>query len=246
MPVLGLGTWKLSGSACIRAVREALEAGYRLIDTASMYANEREVGEGIRQSGINPDELFITTKLWSHEHGYENALKAFHRSLGHLGLDRLDLYLIHWPMGGRNLETWKALVQLKDEGKIKSIGVSNFNLEEMDGLVEGTGVVPEVNQVEFNPDNHDTDLLSGCRSRGIILEAYSPLRGTNLADPRIIEIARRHSKTPAQVVIRWVLQNGAVALVKSSHRERMLENAGVFDFSLSPEEMSVIDRLSRL
>ncbi|WP_019178505.1 aldo/keto reductase [Methanomassiliicoccus luminyensis] len=244
MPVLGFGTWKLAGGTCARAVREAVEAGYRLIDTASMYNNEEDVGEGIRQSGIDPEELFVTTKLWSNEHGYENAMRACHRSLGKLGLDRVDLYLIHWP-GGRNLDTWKAMIRLMEDEAVGAIGVSNFSLEQVDELTAGTGVTPEVDQVEFNPENSDDALLAGCRSRGIVLEAYSPLRGTDLRDAAISEIARRHSRTAAQTVLRWVLQKGAVPIVKTSHRDRMLENAELFDFSLTPEEMGAIDKVGR-
>ena len=243
MPVLGFGTWRLQGHPARTAVETAIHTGYRLIDTASAYGNEVEVGEAVRRSGVPREELFVTSKLWSHEHGHDEAKEACRRSLERLGLDHLDLYLIHWPAGGRNAETWQAMVELLQEGRTRAIGVSNFSMEDMAPLIDRTGIVPSVDQVEFNPYRHDEHLLTECVRAGIQVEAYSPLKGMDLRDPTVGELALRHRRSPAQVVLRWCLQKGTVVLTKSSHPERITENSRLFDFELTPEEMERLDRL---
>jgi diketogulonate reductase-like aldo/keto reductase len=243
LPVLGFGTWRLQGAQARMATETAIRTGYRLIDTASAYDNEVEVGEAIRRAGIPRGALFITSKLWSHEHGHDEAKEACHGSLERLGLEQLDLYLIHWPSGGRNVETWQGMIELLREGRTRAIGVSNFSMEEIAPLIEATGIVPSVDQVEFNPYNHDDHLLTACAGAGIRVEAYSPLNGMNLQDPRVTELARRHRRSPAQIVLRWCLQKGTVVLTKSSHAERIAENSRIFDFALTPEEMTRMDRL---
>ena len=242
MPVLGFGTWRMHGSAAYEGVRTALNDGVRLIDTASMYGNEVEVGRAIRESGLDRKEVFVTTKLWAHEHGRSESKEACRHSLDRLGLDYVDLYLIHWPSGGRNRETWEGMIELLEEGLVRSIGVSNFSIEDIGPLVDATGVVPAVDQVEFGPDHHDDRLLEECTRAGIQLEAYSPLSGTDLNNPAIVETARSHRRSPAQVVLRWCLQKGTVPLFKSSHASRIKEDSAVFDFFLNEGEMERLDR----
>jgi diketogulonate reductase-like aldo/keto reductase len=243
MPVLGFGTWRLHGQGAKASVKEAIRAGYRLIDTASMYGNEVEVGEAVRESGVPRGELFITSKLWSYEHGHHEAKAACAGSLGRLGLDYLDLYLIHWPAGGKNVQTWQGMLELIEEGRTRSIGVSNFSMEDIAPLVEATGTVPAVDQVEFNPYHHDPHFLSECATAGIQVEAYSPLNGTNLNDPVVVELARSHRRSAAQIILRWCIQKGAVTLTRSSRSEHIRENAKVFDFELSPQDMERLDDL---
>jgi diketogulonate reductase-like aldo/keto reductase len=244
MPVLGFGTWRLRGPEVQVGVEAAVRTGLRLIDTASMYGNEVEVGEAIRRSGVPREELFVTSKLWSHEHGHQEAKEACSGSLERLGLEQLDLYLIHWPSGGRNVETWQGMVELLEEGRTRAIGVSNFSMEGIAPLVEATGTVPAVNQVEFNPYRHDDTLLTECAEAGIQVEAYSPLSGMDLHDPTLNEIAARHRRTPTQVVLRWCLQRGTVVLFKSSHPERIKENSEVFSLELPPEDMRQLDDIT--
>ncbi|MFQ6676272.1 MAG: aldo/keto reductase [Fidelibacterota bacterium] len=243
MPILGLGTYRLSpGRPVANAVRWAIEAGYRLIDTASMYGNERDVGEAIRRSGVPRDQVFVTTKLWNSDHGYESTLTAFDRSLNRLGLTYVDLYLIHWPVEGIRRETWRAMEAVLEGGKCRAVGVSNYMTWHLDELMKDSSTIPAVNQVEFSPYLYQKDLLEYCRSHGIQLEAYSPLtKARRLSDPRLLKIGSRYNKTPAQVLIRWALQKGTVVIPKSSRRERIAENAHVFDFSLSGEDMAVLD-----
>ena len=243
MPVLGFGTWRLQGHQARTAVETALRTGYRLIDTASAYSNEVEVGEAVRSSVVPREELFITSKLWSHEHGRDEAKEACRGSLERLGLDHLDLYLIHWPAGGKNLETWQALIELLREGRTRAIGVSNFSMEGIAPLVTATDVVPSVDQVEFNPYRHDERLLAECAKAGILVEAYSPLNGVDLGDPALKRIAASHRRSAAQVVLRWCVQKGTVALTRSSRPEHIMENSRIFDFELTPDEMEEMDRL---
>jgi methylglyoxal/glyoxal reductase len=243
MPVLGFGTWRLQGHQARVATEAAIRTGYRMIDTASIYGNEVEVGEAVRGSGVAREKLFITSKLWNHEHGHDEAMEACRGSLERLGLDHLDLYLIHWPDGGRNVETWEAMIDLMREGKTRAIGVSNFSMEDATPLIDATGVVPAVDQVEFNPYRHDDHLLAKCDQAGIRVEAYSPLNGMDLKDPRVAEIALRHHRSPAQVVLRWCLQKGTVVLTKSSHPERITENSRIFDFELTSDDMNKLDQL---
>jgi diketogulonate reductase-like aldo/keto reductase len=202
-----------------------------------------EVGEALRRSGVPRGELFITSKLWSHEHGHDEAKEACRGSLERLGLEYLDLYLIHWPSGGRNVETWQAMIELLREGRTRAIGVSNFSMEDMAPLIDSTGIVPSVDQVEFNPYRHDDHLLTECAQADIQVDAYSPLSGMDLGDPALKRIAAAQQRSPAQVVLRWCVQKGTVVLAKSSHPERIMENSRIFDFELTPDEMAELDRL---
>jgi len=245
MPALGLGVYQLPGPATLAAVKFALGMGYRLIDTASLYGNEREVGLAVRESGVAREHVFVTTKLWNSDHGYDRALRAFDGSMKLLGLEYVDLYLIHWPVPGLRDESWKALVRLQKEGKCRAIGVSNYTVRHLKELMGRTAVVPAVNQVEFNPFLYQKELLDFCTDEGIQLEAYSPLtRGDRLGHPTVVEVARRNSRSPAQVMIRWGLQHDLVVIPKSARPERIRENGSVFDFELSPDDMRKLDSLS--
>ncbi|MCI4347152.1 MAG: aldo/keto reductase, partial [Thermoplasmata archaeon] len=217
MPILGLGVWQAPpGAATRNAVTYALESGYRLVDTASLYQNEADVGAAIRGSEIDRDEIFVTTKLWNDDQGYEPALKAFERSLRTLGLAEVDLYLVHWPVSELRSESWRALVRIQREGRCTSIGVSNFTVAHLRELRERSDVLPVVNQVEFHPFLYQPELLDYCKQEGIQLEAYSPLaRGRRLQDATLAAIAQAHRRTPAQVMLRWGLQHGVVEIPKS-------------------------------
>jgi diketogulonate reductase-like aldo/keto reductase len=245
MPALGLGVWQAkTGSQCRQAVLWALEAGYRHIDTARIYGNEKDVGAAVRESGVPRAEVFVTTKLWNGDQGYDRALGAFDRSLSALGFDYIDLYLIHWPAPEKRDDSWRALQRILQEGRARAIGVSNYTDRHLAQLLGWADVRPAVNQVEFSPFLFQNDLLEFCRGHGIQLEAYSPLtRGRRLQDGRILEVAGRVGRTPAQVLIRWALQHGTVVIPKSVRRERIFENAAVFDFSLPAEEMAALDAL---
>jgi diketogulonate reductase-like aldo/keto reductase len=245
MPVFGLGVYQSRpGEETKQAVLHALEAGYRMIDTAGYYRNERDVGEALRTSGIPREDVFITTKLMNEDHGYEKAIAGCERSLRLLGLDYVDLYLIHWPVERLRAEAWRGLETLLDEGKCRSIGVSNYTIRHLEELLEGSSTVPAVNQVEFHPFLYQKDLLDFCGSNGIALEAYSPLtRGEMLDDPKLAVIASEYSRTPAQMLIRWALQHGTIVIPKSVRRERIIENADVFDFEISKLDMGSLDGL---
>ncbi len=241
IPVLGLGVFQMSDEEAYRAVSAALNIGYRHIDTAAYYRNEEGVGRAIRESGLPREEVFVTTKLWHTDNGFREALAACDRSLEALGLDHVDLYLVHWPRGNRQ-DAWRAMERILDEGKARAVGVSNFLPRHLDELIARSPVVPAVDQVEFSPFLYQKELLSYCRARGIVMEAYSPLtRGRRLDDPRLVAMARKYERTPAQMMIRWVLQKGMVAIPKSSHPERMRENAAVFDFEISAEDEAEMD-----
>jgi diketogulonate reductase-like aldo/keto reductase len=243
MPLFGLGTYQArSGQQTQKAVHSALEAGYRLIDTAAMYGNEEDIGEVVRKSGVPREEVFITTKLWNSDHGYEKTLAAFEEGRKRLGLSYVDLYLIHWPVEGLRSESWKALERLQKEGRCRAVGVSNYMTRHLEELLGNSSTIPAVNQVEFSPYLYQKDLLEFCRNHNIQLEAYSPLtKGHKLDDPKLAEVASKYSKSPAQILIRWVLQHKIVVIPKSSKRERILENADIFDFAISPEDMSLLD-----
>ena len=245
MPVLGLGVWQAApGKETRTAVAAALEIGYRLIDTAKLYGNERDVGIAVRESGIRRDEIFVTTKLWNSDHGYESALRAFERSRKELGLDIVDLYLVHWPVPGLRHESWKALLRLRDEGLARSVGVSNYTARHLKELVPASPTQPSVNQVEFHPFLYQKELLSYCESHGVQLEAYSPLmKGHRHDDPVLLGIAAKYNRTVAQILIRWSLQHGLVVIPKSVRAERIRENASVFDFELRREDMERLDAL---
>ncbi len=247
MPRLGLGVFQIpQGPEAADAVRWALEAGYRHVDTAKIYGNEESVGQALKASGIARDQVFVTTKLWNSDQGYQSALDACDRSLERLGLDFVDLYLIHWPVQGLRLDSWRAMEKLLEQGKCRAIGVSNYMTHHLLELQERSMVVPAVNQIELNPFNYRSrlDTVRLCRERGIQVEAYSPLtRRRRLEDTRLSEIARGHGKSEAQVLIRWALQRDLVVIPKSSHRDRINENAAVFDFELTAEEMETLDGL---
>ncbi len=242
MPWLGLGVYKSKpGKETEQAVRWALEIGYRHIDTATLYANEADVGRAVRDSGVPRESIFITTKVWNSDQGYQGTLKAFDASRRNLGVDVVDLDLIHWPVKGKISDTWKAMEKLLADGSARAVGVSNFLAHHVEEITAASPVVPAVNQVEFHPFLVQDDLLAYDARKGIQHEAWSPLaRGQGLGNPTIVEIARRRGRTPAQVILRWVLQKGVVAIPKSVHRERILENTGVFDFTLDAGEMRSI------
>ena len=245
MPWLGLGVWQSGrGGETYDAVRAALEIGYRHVDTAKIYGNEADVGRAVRESGLPRGEVFVTTKLWNADHGYDKALRAFDTSLKTLGLEQIDLYLIHWPEARRK-ESWKALSKLKADGKARAIGVSNFTIAHLEELLAEGGVVPAVNQVEMHPFLWQKDLVSFCEKHRIQVEAYSPLaRGARMNDKTIVAVAKKLGRTPAQVMIRWALQHRMVVIPKSVHRERIEENARVFDFAIDEGDMAKLDRLN--
>ncbi len=246
MPVLGLGVYQSPpGSVTENAVLTAFNAGYRHVDTASVYSNEADVGGALKQSGIPREQVFVTTKLWNSDQGYDSTISACEQSLKRLGLSYLDLYLIHWPVPTLRNESWKAMVELQKHGKAKSIGVSNFTVAHLDELLETTNTVPAVNQVEFHPFLFQKELLDYCNQKGIRLEAYAPLtRGEKLDHPVVKQTASKYSKSPAQVLIRWSLQHGLVVIPKSVKEERIRENRNVFDFNISDVDMKSLDSLN--
>ena len=245
MPALGLGVFQSpSGAPTRKAVVSAIAAGYRHIDTAKIYGNEADVGAAVRESGVPREELFLTTKLWNDDQGYESALRAFEKSRVALGVEYVDLYLIHWPVRAHRHDSWRALSRLFREGKCRNVGVSNFTLHHLTELLQDAEVVPAVNQVEFSPFLFQRDLLKFCHANGIQLEGYSPLtRGRRLGDPTLVGVATAHGVTPAQVLIRWGLQHEVVEIPKSVDPQRIRENADVFGFELTPAEMETLDRL---
>ncbi|HKR90487.1 MAG TPA: aldo/keto reductase [Phenylobacterium sp.] len=246
MPQVGLGVWQTPADATASVVKAAIEAGYRSIDTAAAYENEAGVGEGARASGVAREEIFITTKLRSRDHGYDAALRAFDKSLKRLGVDYVDLFLIHWPAPrqDRYIDAWRALVRLQEEGRARSIGVSNFMVEHLRRIIGETGVIPVVNQIELHPKFQQTDLRAFHAGQGIVTEAWSPLgQGALLKHPVIARIAARHGRTPAQAIIRWHVEQRLVVIPKSANPERIAENFEVFDFRLDDEDMSAIAAL---
>ncbi len=245
MPWLGLGVYGLrDGREVERAVRCALETGYRSIDTATIYRNERGVGKAIRESGIPREELFVTTKVWNDDQRAGRVLEAFEASLGRLGTEYVDLYLVHWPVAGCYKETWTVLEQIYRDGRARAIGVSNFTPGHLDNLLGECQIVPAVNQVEFHPRLFQRDLLEYCSGHGIRLEAWSPLmQGRVASEPLIVRLAGKYSRTPAQVVLRWNLQHGVLTIPKSGNPGRIAENARIFDFELSNDDMQALDAL---
>ena len=246
IPLLGVGVYQSPpGQTTENAVRYALMIGYRLIDTAQLYGNEEDVGRALRKSGVSRDDVFITTKVWNSDQGYESTLQACNKSLQKLGLSYLDLYLIHWPVPEVSEETWKAMVRLLREQKTRTIGVSNYDLDDLSQLMQNSDVLPAVDQVEFHPFLYQERLLRFCEKNWIQMEAYSPLtRGMRINHPTIVAVANKYRKTPAQVLIRWNLQHGLVVIPKSVHEERILENSKVFDFELEPEDMEHLNSLN--
>ncbi|ACL65277.1 2,5-didehydrogluconate reductase [Anaeromyxobacter dehalogenans 2CP-1] len=245
MPILGLGVWQSPpGDETRNAVLAALRLGYRLVDTARAYRNEEDVGAAIRESGVPRDEVFVTTKLWNSDHGYDSTLRACDESLRRLGLDRLDLYLVHWPVPKLRGETWRAMERILAEGKARAIGVSNYTIRHLDELLASANEPPSVNQVELHPFLVQRGLVDHCQANGIQVEAYGPLvRGHKMENPVLQRIAHRVERTPAQVLIRWGIEHGLVTIPKSVHEHRIRENADVFGFSLSPADLAALDAL---
>ena len=241
MPQLGLGVWQSPREVTAQAVRAALDAGYRSVDTAAIYRNEAEVGEGVRASGLDRAEVFVTTKLWNGDQGYDAALRAIDASLQRLRMDYVDLYLIHWPAPGRDryLDTWKALIRLRDEGRTRSIGVSNFAVPHLERIIGETGQAPAVNQVELHPRFQQAELRAAHKRLGVATESWSPLgQGALLADPVVARVAAKHGKTPAQTVIRWHLDLGLIVIPKSVTPARIGQNFDVFDFKLDADDLA--------
>ena len=244
LPLLGLGTWQMTGSQCYRAVRYALEVGYRHLDTATMYRNERDVGRAIGDSGLPREDVFVTTKLQPGDMGRER--RTLEGSLRALGAEYVDLWLVHWPpRRGAGVETWKQFLALRDEKLARAVGVSNYSLSQLDELVRATGEAPRVNQIRWGPTLYDPDELDGHRRRGVVLEGYSPFKTTDLRHPVLVEVAGRHGVTPAQVVLRWHLDHEVVVIPKSATPERIATNFDVFGFSLDDDDLRRIDGLSR-
>jgi diketogulonate reductase-like aldo/keto reductase len=250
IPSIGIGTWEITGHKAKESVLNALECGYKLIDTATIYRNEEQVGEAIEESGVDRDGIFVTTKIWNSDHG--DVVGAFNRSLDSLKLEYVDLYLIHWPPEfGVHVDTWNIMNQLMLEGRTKSIGVSNYNIKQLEELIKKSGIVPSVNQVPISPFSvntqffhisHNRELINYCNEKGIVVEAYSPLtRGIELKNPALLKIAQKYDKTAAQILLRWGLQRGLVVIPKSQNKERINENFDVFDFEMHDSDMEILN-----
>ncbi|HET6146312.1 MAG TPA: aldo/keto reductase [Polyangia bacterium] len=243
IPQVGLGVWQTGRGEMTQAVvASALRTGYRHIDTARIYGNERDVGIAVLQSSVPRSEVFVTTKLWNDDQGYDSALRAFDASLARLGLDYVDLYLLHWPVSGRRLDSWRALERIHADRRARAIGVSNFLSTHLDELLARAQIVPAVNQIEVSPFLQQRDTRGFCARHGIVVEAYSPLtHGQRLGHPAITKIAKRIGRSPAQVLLRWGVQHGMVVLPKSSREARIRENAAIFDFELDADAMTALD-----
>jgi methylglyoxal/glyoxal reductase len=242
MPLLGLGVYDMHHQAAEKAVLDALEIGYRLIDTAAMYQNEAEIGYAINQSGVPREDIFLTTKLDNTEHGFEKALKAFDKSLKTLKQDYVDLYLIHWPIPGRRKDSWLALEKLYREKKVRAIGVANYNLALLHELKQYATIIPAVNQIEFSPWLFQQEILNYCQSEHIQLQAYSPItRGLKFGDPRLAALCEKYQKTPAQMVLRWHMEHGVSPIPKSVKKERLVENFEAGRFSMEAQDVLVMD-----
>ncbi|MED1121550.1 aldo/keto reductase [Bacillus atrophaeus] len=247
MPRFGLGVFKVeNGSEATESVKAAIKNGYRSIDTAAIYKNEEGVGAGIKESGVARDELFITSKVWNEDQGYETTLAAFEKSLERLELDYLDLYLIHWPGKDKYKDTWRALEKLYKDGKVRAIGVSNFQVHHLEELLKDAEIKPMVNQVEFHPCLTQVELREYCKKQGIQVEAWSPLMQGQLLDNEVLkQIAEKHNKSVAQVILRWDLQQDVITIPKSIKEHRIIENADIFDFELSQEDIEKINELNK-
>ncbi len=247
-PQLGLGTWRLKDGQAIPAIKTAVASGYRSIDAAYIYYNEADVGQGIAQCGVPREDLFVSTKVWNTRHGHDSTKAALHESLDRLKLDYIDLYLIHWPVPKENnyVQAWEALIQLRDEGLAKSIGVCNFQINHLQNLLDKTGVTPVVNQIELHPYFQQEKLRAYHEDHGIITEAWSPLgQGTTLKDPVILEIAQKHQKTPAQIILRWQIQLQNMVIPKSANPERIKQNIDVWNFTLDESDLERIAGLDK-
>ena len=247
MPYLGLGVYLAAdGNEVQQAISYALDAGYRHVDTASFYGNEEGVGSAVNNSDLKREHVFITSKVWNSDQGYENTLRAFDTSLKKLKMDYLDLYLVHWPVEGKFKDTWKAFEEIYRQGRVRAIGVSNFMQHHLEDLMQDCEVTPMVNQMEFHPYLVQQSLLDFCSQQGIQYEAWSPLMKGQIFDiPELVALAGKHQKTVVQIVLRWNLQKGVVTIPKSVKRERIINNADIFDFELSSADMAVIDALDR-
>lgn len=254
-PSIGFGTYELRGSEGIQAIIDALEVGYRLIDTAAVYENEEEVGKAIRACDISREEILVTSKLWRNKLGYENAHKEFDESLSRLGLDYMDLYLIHWPANARNFTdwkrvnsgTWKAFEELQESGKVRAIGVSNFLPEHLEALLASAKIPPVLNQLEFHPGYMQNDAVKYCREHDIVVEAWSPLaRGEVLTNDVLIDIAENHGRPVSQICLRWVVQHGMIVIPKSGNTSHIRSNMEIFNFSLTDDEMAQINALPEM
>lgn len=247
MPQFGLGVWQVPADRTAGLVRQALRTGYRLIDGAAIYGNEEGLGEGVRDSGVPRDQVFVTSKLWNDSQGYDAALRGFDATMGRLGLDHLDLYLIHWPLPAADLyvETWKALIRLRDEGRVTSIGVANFHQAHLARLVAETGVTPALNQIELHPSLAQAELRQANRGMGIVTQSWSPLGRGDLDLPEVAGIAARLGATPAQVILNWHVRHGLSVIPKTVDPARLVQNLAALDLRLSDEDMAVLDGLDR-
>ncbi len=244
IPIVGFGTYKLDNDEVCNMVKEAIKLGYRSIDTASFYKNEEGVGKGIKESNINREDLFITTKVWIDDDGYENTIKAFEKSLAKLDLEYIDLYLVHWPTE-KIKETWRALEDLYRKGMVRAIGVCNCDKNQLESIIEFADINPMVNQVELHPNRTEKDLLKICKRHNIVVEAWSPIkRGALMSNLTIKELAKKYNKSEVQIILRWHLQNNVIAIPKTSSIERAKENINIFDFEISKEDMKKIDDLN--
>lgn len=248
IPVVGFGTWQLRPKQAYDSVAEALKLGYRLIDTARIYENEEDVGRAVKDSGIDRSQIIVTTKLWNSDQGYDSAFEAFNQSLRRLGLEYIDIYLIHWPGSNpaKRLASWQALGELYKQGKVKAVGVSNFTIDHLKEVMDKSDVVPAINQIEFHPFIYDDqkDLLEFCQKKRIVFEAYSPLAQGHLSDELLLQIGKKYGKSASQVMLRWAVQQGTVPLPRSSSTEHIKENFDIFDFELSDNDMAQIHKLS--
>ena len=249
MPILGYGVFLIKDNdETTDCVKNAIKHGYRSIDTAMIYGNEAGVGKAIKESGVKREDLFITTKLWNSDHGHDKALKAFKSSMELLMLDYLDLYLLHWPVPKNNkyIETWKAIETLYSDGKVRAIGVSNFNISHLENIITQCNIVPAVNQVELHPWFSQAELLAYMKQKGIFAEAWGPLgQGALLDNATLMEIAKKYNKTVAQVIIRWDIQKNIITIPKSTKEDRIASNANVFDFELSEQDMETVNGLNK-
>ncbi|MCP4163062.1 MAG: aldo/keto reductase [Deltaproteobacteria bacterium] len=245
MPSIGLGTYSALGKEAVKAVTWAIEAGYRLIDTATFYGNEKEIGDAIEKSLVNRSDLFVTSKVWQTDHGKIKPFAAIEKSLSLLKTDYLDLYLIHWPSPGTRLETWKTLTKIVEKGLTKSIGVSNFTIEHLEELKSVSGVIPAINQIEFHPFQFESELLEYCNERSIVVQAHTPLvRCRKNEIPELVRLEEKYGKTPAQILLRWCIQHGTIPLPKSSNKDRINENIQIFDFEMDNGDMDLLNNIN--